>query len=60
MAVCVNIVQGMGCQAFVSQIFIGCTAVAPVAINADVLAGMDDVPASFFIYRVFLGMTGSA
>jgi hypothetical protein len=60
MAICVDIVQGMGRQAFVSQIFIGCTTVAPMAINADVFAGMDDVPASLFIYRVFLGMAGGA
>jgi hypothetical protein len=42
----------------VSQVFVHRSSVATMAIDADIFAGMNNVPFAFSTYRVFLSMAG--
>ncbi len=59
MAIHVDIVQWICHQAFVSQFFVQCAAIAPVTIHADIFAGMNSVPFALATHGVCLGVAGN-
>ncbi len=60
MTIGVNIAERLSDHPFMSQAFVHRTAVAPMALDADIHAGMTCMPFALVGHRVFLGITGGA